>query len=1199
MLKEKELELDGSVPTLNNVADIKNNTVKEYENKNINRNKHLVYIKLPIVLLTISIILTIVLLLVNNPKGSESSETLPDNPSGSETLPDNPSGSETLPDNPSGSESTEFYERQEELSKFYLNDNKNYLSNYIQSLDTDDLDIYESEHTKDLLAENQKQENETVVENTYYEVEIDYSDGSVPNKIVVKKNELVYPKVIKRSGYYFLGWFVDEIRLTQAIRITNDTKIVAKWGYKESVTIGGNQYDYYKDIDGVVIIDAIVADTEELIIPSQLNGLDVIGLARESFNGYNSNNHNITKKIVVPDTVKEIQGSALSNYNLLEEIYLPSQLDALYPSALTGCPKLKHIYISDNPRYKVINESLIDEKTNTLIKGTLNSSEIPDGIAVIEARAFCDYKLLEYISIPDSVKVIKPYAFSNCDSLVTVKLPSELEVIDESLFANCINLEEVYIGEKVLSIDELAFKGCNNLKSIIVHENNPVFYATECCLINKGEMSLVVGFNVNDGNVLIPDGVKIISHSAFYGRNSIKKVILSESVELIEFSAFAECLNLEYVYLNDNLKCLEGLTFQNCISLKEVVMPTSIDNIGEYIFWRCESLEQITLPNNIDTIPRGMFDSCKGLTTVNTQSVITTIENSAFYNCKKLTYFDLTNVQTIGNDAFSWCKSLTEIDLRNVKKIGARAFLACKGLTKVYIPETVIEIGNGGFQDLGTAIIYCEEESPKQTWASDFCSGTYCVYGCENILEYNGFTFKVINNNELELTKYSNDELRIVIPSEIQGMKVTSIGEKAFHYNDIEEVILPDTLVTIKRYAFGNCENLKEIVIPDKVISIGEYAFYGCLNLEKINLNEGLQSLGKHSFASCNLTTAIIPATLTYSGGTVFAENKYFMELINLSKVSNSSFGSNQINNFATLDYTSGIFTIDDEFTFCFDFRNTKIVFVKYGGNDTFVELPSNVTFEYAGQVYNTYIINYEAFSDNDRIVKLVLPEGVTEIEDRAFFACHNLTSLSLPHSLTEIGRSVVANNRHLFEVYNLSQLSAKDIEKSGVTYYAKEVHTDSAVPSKVIKDNNGLIYYVGGENNNYIVGYDKVDEHLVLPDHINNQTYIIASYVFDNNQIIKSVYLPEGITEIQRNAFADCENIKELVIPASVEKICWYAFYSMGSLESVIFVDPTPWIIKTSSQPASYREIDVTNPKETAIKLQRNYMYDWNKIID
>lgn len=1182
MLKEKLSKLNESVKELNSIDDC-NKILHEHENKNMNRNKIFSirhsYTRFPIVLLIISIIFTVTLLFSCTINGSQSSEI--------------------SPNNPNGSQSTEFYERQEKLSKLYLSGSKNYLSNYIQSFDTNEDNSYQSEYTKDLLEENEKQENESVVEDIYYEVEIDYSNGSAPEKIVVKKGELVFPQVINRNGYYFLGWFVDEVRLIQAISITEDTKIYAKWGYKESVTIDGNQYDYYKDIDGAVIIGAVVADTEELIIPSQLNGLDVIGLDTKSFYGYNSNNHNITKKIVIPNTVREIEGLAISNYNYLEEIYLPSQLEALNPSALIGCPKLKHIYISGNPRYKVINDALIDVKTNTLIKGTLNSTNIPDGITVIEARAFCDYKLLKEIYIPDSVKVIKGNAFSNCDSLVKVKLPSELEIIDKSLFSDCINLEEVYIGEKALSIDELAFRGCNNLKSIIVHENNPIFYTTDCCLINKSDESLVVGFNVIDGIILIPDGVKVISHSAFYGRNSIKKVILSESVEKIEYSAFAECLNLEYVHLNDNLKSLEGFTFNNCVNLKEIIMPSTIENIGQYIFWRCESLEEITLPKNINTIPYGMFDSCENLKTVNLQSVITTIENSAFYNCNKLTYFDLTNVKTIGDDAFSWCRSLTEIDLGSVTKIGVRAFLACKGLTEVFIPKTVIEIGSCGFQDLTNAVIYCEDEEPKETWASNFHNGSYCVFGIEDILEYNGMTFKVINNNELELTKYNKDELSIIIPSELNGMKVTSIGEKAFHYNDIEEVVLPNTLVTIKRYAFGNCENLKEIVIPNNVVFIGENAFSYCTNLEKVSLNEGLETLGKNSFRNCNLTTLIIPSTVTYSGGTIFEENKYFMELVNLSKVKDSSFGTTQINNFATLDYTSGIFTIDNEFTFCFDYRNKKIVFIKYSGSNTFVELPSNVTFEYDGKTYNTYSINYEAFSYNERIVKLVLPEGVTEIEDRAFFACHNLTSLSLPYTLTKIGISVVSNNQHLFEVYNLSQLSSKDIEKSGVTYYAKEVHTDSSIPSKVVKDNNGLIYYVGGENNNYIVGYDKVEEHLILPDHINNQTYIIASYVFQNNQTIKSVYLPEGITEIQRSVFADCENIKEITIPASVVKICWYAFYSMGSLESVTFVDPTPWIVKTSSQPASYREIDVTNPKEAAISLQRNYMYDWNKVTD
>ena len=93
-----------------------------------------------------------------------------------------------------------------------------------------------------------------------------------------------------------------------------------------------------------------------------------------------------------------IKAIALSEYNLLEEIYLPSQLQVLYPNALINCPKLKEIYIGDSARYKVINHSLIDTQTNTLIKGTLNSSDIPNGIVTIEARAFCDYKTLDEVN---------------------------------------------------------------------------------------------------------------------------------------------------------------------------------------------------------------------------------------------------------------------------------------------------------------------------------------------------------------------------------------------------------------------------------------------------------------------------------------------------------------------------------------------------------------------------------------------------------------------------------------------------------------------------------------------------------------------------------------------------------------------------------------------------------------------------------
>ena len=123
---------------------------------------------------------------------------------------------------------SEFDKRQQELAKLYLSGSKNYLSNYILSLNGDEDEVYESEYTKNLLSENTKLEAETVVENIYYEVTVDYCNGSTPKKIVVKKGELVYPEVFTRSGYYFLGWFVDEVMLSKAIRITSDTRIYAK-----------------------------------------------------------------------------------------------------------------------------------------------------------------------------------------------------------------------------------------------------------------------------------------------------------------------------------------------------------------------------------------------------------------------------------------------------------------------------------------------------------------------------------------------------------------------------------------------------------------------------------------------------------------------------------------------------------------------------------------------------------------------------------------------------------------------------------------------------------------------------------------------------------------------------------------------------------------------------------------------------------
>ena len=81
------------------------------------------------------------------------------------------------------------------------------------------------------------------------------------------------------------------------------------------------------------------------------------------------------------------------------------------------------------------------------------------------------------------------------------------------------------------------------------------------------------------------------------------------------------------------------------------------------------------------------------------------------------------------------------------------------------------------------------------------------------------------------ITKYIGSETEVVIPSEINGVKVTSIGD----------------------WTFGYSNNLmRSITIPNSVTSIGNYAFAGCSSLTSITISNSVTSIGGHSFSSVN-----------------------------------------------------------------------------------------------------------------------------------------------------------------------------------------------------------------------------------------------------------------------------------------------------------------------------------------------------------
>lgn len=137
--------------------------------------------------------------------------------------------------------------------------------------------------------------------------------------------------------------------------------------------------------------------------------------------------------------------------------------------------------------------------------------------------------------------------------------------------------------------------------------------------------------------------------------------------------------------------------------------------------------------------------------------------------------------------------------------------------------------------------------------------------------------YKPLKDGTLEITKYLGNSDDIILPSEHNGIQITSIGSYAFSENkNLKSITLPDGITTIGCRAFDSCISLTEIIIPDSVTAIEESAFYNCKSLAVIRIPDSVTRLEANPFTGCNQLDVILSPdhpTLTFSDGVLLTRD--------------------------------------------------------------------------------------------------------------------------------------------------------------------------------------------------------------------------------------------------------------------------------------------------------------------------------------
>ena len=310
------------------------------------------------------------------------------------------------------------------------------------------------------------------------------------------------------------------------------------------------------------------------------------------------------------------------------------------------------------------------------------------------------------------------------------------------------------------------------------------------------------------------------------------------------------------------------------------------------------------------------------------------------------------------------------------------------------------------------------------------------------VIKYDGtMVISAVDGTDGKMNNYASDakqpwaSYRTEIKKLVVEDGVTQIGNYAFSgFSKMEDVDIADSVKSIGHQVFKTCSNLTEVTIP---CNVGKMAFNSCKKLRTVTFLDGFEEAGAMAFISCtNLETINFPKTLKKF------DSKWFTNAKNIKSITVAP---------------GGEFSMQNDLL-C---QGTKVVYV-----------PAYVS----GSV--------------------AIPEGITEIGEKAFYQKTDITSVTFPETLKTIGAYA----------FNGSGLEGRLTLPKNITTYGKCAF-----------GNCKGITEVKFETNN--------DEKLML-----------GSSLFSCCSKLKSIEIPENITQLDKMvwscsdlAYIDLKNVTEI----------------------------------------------------------------------